>query len=966
MRLRDVILVILALQLPVNAIAQVSTATVGGTITDESQSVLPGVTVTATDRDTGRQYVAVSDERGNYRLVNMPPGTYRIQAELPSFATAEITNVELLVGQNATLSFVMKIATLAETLTVISEAPLVDVRSSQVAGYIDRRQMDAVPVQGRNWMELSMLVKGITTNNATNTPGTHGDAFQLNLDGQQIKQNAIGAGSGQPRFSREAIAEFQIVTNLFDVTQGRSTGVQVHAISRSGTNNVSGVVYGYFRDDKFNAPDHVANRVLPYSNQQVGGVIGGPVIKDKLHYFFSYENENQPFTVFTQPAFLGGPNFTKESKTRHNSYLGRVDWQPSPRNSVSVRASGFDTKTPFQLGGGAFPSRAEARENYGTNVVGTWSNVLSDTRVRVLHIGYFQLMMSSYPQPGFEDVPDLVFPGAAMGAPYNLPWDEGVRNSYQFRYDETWNRERHNFKFGGEYLHEIHEGLFELDKRGRMYFTALPSPAEMARRFPIDQWNNAAAWDLTGLDGIAQRYDVNFDSGSASIDPWWYSVPRPTVALWFGDTWQVTNQLTLNYGLRWDDDWGAAAPPEIVETTIPIDNARESGDFGYRTGIRDHTNISPRVGFVYNVSGKNELVIRGGTGRYYSTPVTNLVYSHQLYNRFVSASFANDGQPGFVTDPLRGVTADDVLSGRVPVPAQSKRILSPDLKMPYTWQSSIGFQKQLGSVMAVESDLTHWIWYNQTVARDPNLFFDPITGYNVDPRFGRPNPAYGQISWYESIGRQDYLALSTGLTRRLQNNFQAGATHTFMFYQHDDGASWNNMGNNPFDREAEWARSTSFQRNTVRLWAMYRLPWGLSVSGVYFYGSGNYYGGTISGAPYGKPGTNRLNLGAPITIPETVRDRFEGPDVIGRGDVAPRNALRGTPLHKVDLRIQEEIRLVGNVRLQLVGEIFNLLNHKNFGSFVTQINNSRFGQPNQNLGNAYVPRSGQLGFRLSF
>jgi Carboxypeptidase regulatory-like domain len=954
------------LLLPVSTSAQVSTATVNGTIADESKLVLPGVTVTATDLETGRQYVAVSDERGVYRLVNMPPGAYKIQAELGGFATAEIPHVELLVGQNATLGFVMKLATIAETLTVISEAPLVDVRSSQVAGYIDRRQMDAVPVQGRNWMELSMLVKGITTNNATNTPGTHGDAFQLNLDGQQIKQNAIGAGSGQPRFSREAIAEFQIVTNLFDVTQGRSTGVQVHAISRSGTNNLSGVVYGYFRDDKLNAPDPVANRVLPYSNQQIGGVLGGPIVKDKLHYFFSYENENQPFTNFTQPAFLGGPSFSKESKTRHHSYLGRVDWHSSPRNSVSFRASGFDTETPFQLSGGSYPTRAEARENYGTNLVGTWNRVVSDNRVRVLHVGYFQLIMSSYPQPGFEGVPDLVFPGASLGAPYNLPWDEGVRNSYQFRYDETINRKRHNFKFGGEYLHEIHEGLFELEKRGRLYFTSLPSPPEMARRFPIDQWNNPAAWDLTGLDPITQRFDVNFDGGSASIDPWWYSVPRPTVAIWFGDTWQVTDRFTLNYGVRWDDDWGAAAPPEITETSIPIDDGAESGDFGFRSDIHDHTNFSPRAGFVYNFGGRNDFVIRSGSGKYYSTPVTNLVYSHQLYNRFVSASFPNDGQPGFATDPTRGVTADDILSGRIPVPAQSKRILSPDLKMPYTWQSSIGFQKQLGPLMAIESDLTHWIWYNQTVARDPNLFFDPVTGYNVDPRFGRPNPAYSQISWYESIGKQDYLALSSGFTRRLQNNFQAGATHTLMFYQHDDGASWSHMGDNSFDRDAEWARSTSFQRNTVRLWAMYQFPLGLSVSGVYFYGSGNYYGGIISGAPYGKPGTNRLNIGAPVAIPEAMRDRWEGPEVIGRGEVAPRNALRGTPLHKVDLRIQEEIRMPGTVRLQLVGEVFNLFNHKNFGSFVTQINNARFGEPNQNLGNAYVPRSGQVGLRLSF
>ena len=124
----------------------------------------------------------------------------------------------------------------------------------------------------------------------------------MNLDGQQITQKVAGSGFGQPKFSREAIAEFQIVTNLFDVTQGRSAGIQVQAISRSGTNTMAGSVYGFFRDDKFNAPDPVANRVLPYQNQQIGGTFGGPIVKDKIHYFASYEYEREPGTIFTAPV----------------------------------------------------------------------------------------------------------------------------------------------------------------------------------------------------------------------------------------------------------------------------------------------------------------------------------------------------------------------------------------------------------------------------------------------------------------------------------------------------------------------------------------------------------------------------------------------------------------------------------------------------------------------------------------
>src|SRR5207237_915229 len=221
-----------------------------------------------------------------YRLPTGPPGTYRIQAELTGFSTVVLERVELLVGQHATIPFTMKLASVSETLTVLGESPLVDTASSQVSGNVDRRQMEELPLQGRNWMELSKLVKGITANDVTNQPGvSRDDDFQLNLDGQQITQKIAGSGFGQPRFSRESIAEFQIVTNLFDVTQGRSTGIEVQAITRSGTNKMSGSVYGFVHDAKLNAPDPVANRVLPYSNQQIGGSLGGPIVKDKAHFF---------------------------------------------------------------------------------------------------------------------------------------------------------------------------------------------------------------------------------------------------------------------------------------------------------------------------------------------------------------------------------------------------------------------------------------------------------------------------------------------------------------------------------------------------------------------------------------------------------------------------------------------------------------------------------------------------------
>ena len=251
----------ITLLLPWSSLAQ-QNATVQGSVVDESRAVLPGASVTAVDTSTGRETVAVTAADGRFRFDSLPPGTYQIRFELPGFAVVQIPKLELLVGTNATVPpVVLKVAGLEESILVTSEAPLVDITSSQVAGNIDRRQMAELPLQGRNWQELSLLVKGITVNNVDQRPGVaRDDQFQLNLDGQQITQRVAGSGFGQPKISREAIAEFQIVTNLFDITQGRSTGIQVQAVSRSGTNDFRGSTYGFFRSDRFNEADPVAGR----------------------------------------------------------------------------------------------------------------------------------------------------------------------------------------------------------------------------------------------------------------------------------------------------------------------------------------------------------------------------------------------------------------------------------------------------------------------------------------------------------------------------------------------------------------------------------------------------------------------------------------------------------------------------------------------------------------------------------
>ncbi len=470
--LRTLLVGIFSLLITVSAFAQ--NVSVTGTVVDETKSVLPGATVTATDLDAGRQFTAVTDAKGEYRLLNVPAGAYKIQAELSGFTTVVFARVEFLVGQNATIPFTLKIAQVSETLTVLGESPLVDTSSSQVAGNVDRRQMEELPLQGRNWMELSKLVKGITANDVGNTPGvSRDDDFQLNLDGQQITQKVAGSGFGQPKFSREAIAEFQIVTNMFDITQGRSSGIQVQAISRSGTNTTSGSFYGFFRDDKFNAPDPVANKVLPYQNQQVGGSLGGPIVKDKIHFFASYEYEREPGTLVVSSSTLPGQSFTVPYKNSQKSLLARVDDQITSKDRLTIRGSRWDLANPFVSQGG-HPSNAYVSTQNATNLGAIWSKVLSDTRVQEVRFGYNNFDWARTPQPGQNTIEYDFAGGLNVGKAYNYP-QLFHQNNFEGRYDLNLHKSAHDIKMGGEFIYVTNKGDWYIQQVGRMIFNSNPA-----------------------------------------------------------------------------------------------------------------------------------------------------------------------------------------------------------------------------------------------------------------------------------------------------------------------------------------------------------------------------------------------------------------------------------------------------------------------------------------------------------
>ncbi len=952
-----------------SASAQVSTASLSGVITDESNAVVPGATVLATDTATAQPYVATTNERGEYRLVKLAPSLYRLQIRKTGFATIEVGQMELLVGQAATRDFTMKVASAQETVSVTGEAPLIDTQRSELGTNIDRRQLENIPLQGRNWMTLALLVKGITANDVSTNPGVSRDElFQLNVDGQQVTDKLGQARYGQPKYSDDAIAEYQIVTEMFDITQGRSTGIQVRAITKSGTNALHGSAYGFFRDDAMNGEDPVIHKVVPYNDKQLGGTIGGPIKRDKLFFFGAYEHETELTTAISTPAVLAPETFAFPSENTLQEYLARADYQASKNDKLTVRVAHNSFENPFAAtGGNVYPSVATIQKQGSTTVTESWTRVFSANVVGEARGGFNGFHFGNLEPSYMANQPQYSFPGITIGAPSNQP-NQFFQRQYQVHYDLSWYKGNHAFKFGGEFFRNADYGSWFVVARGNYIFSKLPP--NMVSRFPASAWNNPAAWDLSGLDPYVQEFDINFRPD------WKVEMPQSIFGFWAGDTWKLTRNLTVNYGLRWDADFGVVNPPGIQDTSIPINNGVVSGDFGYKQGHTDTHDFAPRLGAVYKVGGKADFVVRGGVGLFYSFPADNITYIKELYNNQVSLAILNDNQPGFFADPLRGRTPQQLLSGGVKLPPQLKVVLDPNFKNPYTLQYSIGFQKQLGQNMSIDSDLVGWRWYHDQRDYDVNLFYDPATGYQKDPRkFGRPNPTYGPVWLTVSTGHRNYQALASSFTRRMSHKLQAGITYTLMFHMYDDNlggsGALSGPANNQFDYlRGEWARSSDFQKHTLRTYALYQLPKGFSISPVLYYSSGNYFNTALSTTAFGE-GTNRLNVGAPVTIPASVRDRFDGPAVIPTGAVVPRNALKGLPLVRLDMRLSKVFKIGERFKVEGIAEAFNLTNHQNFGNYVTNVNVATFGQPVQvsafsGTGTAYVPRTGQLAFRVTF
>jgi len=902
------------------AFSQTSQAEMRGTVHDESGGALPGVTVTATHVDTGAVRIAVTSERGVFLMPALPVGLWRVQLELAGFGGVVREGLRLEVGQAMMLDFSMKLATVQETVTVTGEAPLVESQKSELAGRVSAGQVQDLPLNGRNWLDLVALVPGARGNPGTVRAGfAGGDMAKYQVDGVDVSGTCCG-GSNQG-YSQETIQEFEVITNRYDAEYGRAAGVVINAVTKSGTNQFKGTGFSFLRDsDLGDARNFFTNTVQPYHEKQSGLNGGGPIKHDRAFFFASYEYQGRAVTAIPKTGFAAFDVPASNDITRHYT-TGRVDVQLSQNHRLFARSSKYDwEQINVGVGDRAALSNGYSRPSKNTDLsIGeTW--VISGRMVHEIRAGFSQIdnqLVSN------SKLPLHTFPSIIIGSPTNSPqwWKEfnvQANNSLSY-FLPDWHGE-HNLKTGLQFFQPHYKGAFPSAEPWGAAYTFSTDPRDP---------NDASTYPAPN------RFSIVLGDPS-------YKILNTTLGMFFKDDWVLSRHFTLNLGVRYDVEHGTVN----TDLQSPIEPGKKHGDYD---------NIAPRLGFAYDLKGDGRTVIRGGYGRNFDKVLLNISSNERrsLLFQFASQTVLN---PTSYANPLGGITFEDIKRQNLP---RDIVTIANDYKTPTQDQVSFGIAQQIGPRLAVQMDYVHTDGFNEPRNRSINFFEDPAThlpihpsraiALNMSPN-GRPYPQFNNISRYETTAGSEYDGWQFGMQARsigpewARTDVSGSYTLSWTYSDHEsnrfDGV------NNPFNLADEWSFSASDQRHRFTANASTRLPWDIQVSTIFFAGSKRPINTRTTLDPFGSGAGRWL-------------------DATGR--TVARNSQR-TPKndYKLDLRLSKIFKTPSRVRLQGMVEGFNILNTKNMTNYNGVVTASTYLQPASSTDGFYQPRQLQFAFRVMY
>ncbi len=551
----------------VNASAQQGTGELRGRVVDAQNAVLPGVTVVAKNEATGQYREVLSGEDGSFFMSALIPGSYEVTAQLSGFRRYQRGAVRVEVGKTQQIEVQLQVGGLEESITVTAESPLVDVSTKQLGGSVQAQELQDVPSLNRNFTSYLSLLPGVTATISTDSFGA--DSIRVNgqatqnanymLDGAGNNDNFNnGNGGAQARIPVEAVQEFQLLTSQFDAEFGQSSGGIVNAVSKQGTNALRGTAFLFHQNQDMTSLDYFAKQqglAKPEARQQQwGGNIGGPIIKDKLHFFANLEridqNRARTLNINARPEL----NFTTFTHDNVWNWMARLDHQINANNTWAVRWLRESSPQSNQFTAtNLTKTRAEAEDDVDWTIVGTLSSVIRHTKVNTIKVSYTHEDVF-FGNPGYFDdldkwmqTPELVHQTFTDGASTraNRRMDPAYQIDETFAWFMPGKKGDHDLKFGAGYyylpLHVFDAGILN----GRFGFSA------------SDRDFNAAD-PRTYPDRLTVRVPGNSD----------FIVKGTEVGVFGQDKWKVSNRLTLSLGLRWDVEGQFPTDPLLVNGPV--------------------------------------------------------------------------------------------------------------------------------------------------------------------------------------------------------------------------------------------------------------------------------------------------------------------------------------------------------------------------------------------------------------
>jgi hypothetical protein len=706
-----------------SAYSQATTAGVTGRVVDSQGNVVPGAKVTARNRATGAERTVITNGDGDYVITELAPGRYDISVEAASFSRSLIEDLELNVGSRQTVNVDLKPGNVSETVTVTADVPLVETTRSEIGHTVTPNEIQNLPLLNRTFAGLTVVApeaRPVGNFDPTKTRignvafnGGDGRSVNVNVDGGDNKDNVVG--SLLQNFSFESIQEFQIQQHRWGADQGRAVGGVVNVITKSGGNSTRGSLFANFRHDDLQASNFFDNlsreanpgyRKPPFERQEVGGSLGGPIMKDRLFYFFALELfRERSFNALAPGAFaelslIPGSNPVPEIPTPYDDTLlsAKIDHNVASNQTMFYRFSyqsnespNDQTATPARtdLTGGNLTTNKlySAVVNHTWNITPTWLNQFT------FHIQDFKNEIL----PNFEGL-TLNFPsGFNIGQNANTPQATEERK-YQFRDDFTINKGAHTMKFGVNYIHTILGGYFYFGTRGySLTFGNTPSAIVAGGGFNRPGLLTA----LTYSDGAASHDQV--------IDQ---------LAFYAQDDWKITRKLTLNLGLRWDANIGNLPAQDQNRTILllsQLNHPRAQAITGDAEALRRTTpswkEYQPRIGFAYDPWGDAKTVIRGGYGIFYDQIFQNLSLFSAVQSQpevFQTALSLSTAQlASFIYTGPASLPPVPTFNYSVLQHGAVGRINDPTAREPYIQKFSIGFQRELTDKLSISSDYVH-------------------------------------------------------------------------------------------------------------------------------------------------------------------------------------------------------------------------------------------------------------------